>query len=102
MEAERPLRILAVVNLPWDKKLGAPRVWVELAEQWRASGHTVDKYCLTDAFPTPSAVSAVGVVRQVLFAYYAARFIRKNGAHYDVVDSLLDTLPFSNKRLRFS
>jgi glycosyltransferase involved in cell wall biosynthesis len=102
MEAERPLRILAVVNLPWDKKLGAPRVWVELAEQWRASGHTVDKYCLTDAFPTPSAVSAVGVIRQVLFAYYAARFIRKNGAHYDVVDSLLGTLPFSKKRLRFT
>src|SRR4051812_15605046 len=65
MESDRPLRILAVVNLPWDRKLGAPRVWIELAEQWRAAGHTVDKYCLTDAFPTPSRLSAIGVIRQV-------------------------------------
>ncbi len=102
MESERPLRILAVVNLPWDRKLGAPRVWIELAEQWRAAGHTVDKYCLTDAFPAPSTLSAVGVVRQILFAYRAARYIRKNGASYDVIDSLLGTIPFSKKRLRFS
>jgi len=102
MNSERPLRILAVVNLPWDRKLGAPRVWLELAEQWRAAGHTVDKYCLTDAFPTPSNLSAVGVVRQVLFAYRAARYIRKNGASYDVIDSLLGTLPFSKKHLRFA
>src|SRR6478672_6956665 len=102
MKSERPLRILAVVNLPWDRKLGAPRVWIELAEQWRAAGHTVDKYCLTDAFPTPSRLSAVGVIRQVLFAYRAARYVQENGTSYDVIDSLLGTLPFSKKRLRFS
>jgi glycosyltransferase involved in cell wall biosynthesis len=102
MESERPLRILAVVNLPWDRKLGAPRVWIELAEQWRAAGHTVDKYCLTDAFPTPSRLSAVGVIRQVLFAYRAKRYIQQNGARYDVIDSLLGTLPFSKKNLHFS
>jgi glycosyltransferase involved in cell wall biosynthesis len=102
MESERPLRILAVVNLPWDRKLGASRVWLELAEQWRAAGHTVDKYCLTDAFPTPSTLSAVSLVRQVRFAYRAARYIRKNGARYDVIDSLLGTLPFSKTRLRFA
>ena len=102
IEPEQPLRILAVVNLPWDRKLGASRVWLELAEQWRAAGHTVDKYCLTDAFPTPSTLSAVSLVRQIRFAYRAARYIRKNGALYDVIDSLLGTLPFSKKRLRFS
>lgn len=102
MESQRPLRLLSVVNLPWDRKLGAPRVWMELADQWRAAGHTVDKYCLTDAFPTPSALRAVSVVRQVLFAFRAARYIRKNGTRYDVIDSLLGTLPFSKRRLRFA
>ncbi|MFL6519328.1 MAG: glycosyltransferase family 4 protein [Chthoniobacterales bacterium] len=102
MESEQPLRILAVVNLPWDRKLGASRVWLELAEQWRAAGHTVDKYCLTDAFPIPSTLSAVSLVRQIHFAYRAARYIRKNATRYDVIDSLLGTLPFSKKRLRFS
>lgn len=102
MESVRPLRILAVVNLPWNRKLGAPRVWIELAEQWRAAGHTVDKYCLTDAFPTPSRLSAVGVIRHVLFAYRAARYVQEHGANYDVIDSLLGTLPFSKSHLRFS
>jgi glycosyltransferase involved in cell wall biosynthesis len=102
MESEQPLRILAVVNLPWDRKLGASRVWLELAEQWRAAGHTVDKYCLTDAFPTPSRLSALSLVRQIRFAYRAARHIRANAARYDVIDSLLGTLPFSKKSLRFS
>ena len=41
---EKPLRILAIVNLPWDSRLGAARVWMELADQWRADGHTVEKY----------------------------------------------------------
>jgi hypothetical protein len=64
-------------------------------DQWRAAGHTVDKYCLTDAFPTPSRLSAVGVIRHVLFAYRAARYVQEHGANYDVIDSLLGTLPFS-------
>ena len=28
---EKPLRILAIVNLPWDARLGAARVWIELS-----------------------------------------------------------------------
>ena len=60
------------------------------------------RYCLTDAFPTPSRLSAVGVIRHVLFAYRAARYVQEHGANYDVIDSLLGTLPFSKKHLRFS
>ena len=33
---DKSLRILVIVNLPWDSRLGATRVWMELAEQWRA------------------------------------------------------------------
>jgi hypothetical protein len=28
-----PLRILAVVNFPWDLRLGAARVYIEMAEE---------------------------------------------------------------------
>ena len=45
------LRILLMVNLPWDPRLGAVRVYMELAEQWQKSGHIVAKYSLSDAFP---------------------------------------------------
>ena len=96
-----PLRILLVVNLPWDSRLGAVRIYMELAEQWRASGHRVEQYSLSDAFPGARASSAIFALRQLLFAYKAAAFVRKNGARFDVVDALIGVLPFSKNKLRF-
>ena len=49
------LRVLAIVNLPWDPRLGAARVWIELCDEWRQAGHVVEKFCLTDAFPNPTS-----------------------------------------------
>ncbi len=100
-DGERPLRILAVLNYPWDRRLGVARVWVDLAEQWRAAGHTVDRFTLSEAFPDPSSNRIVVAWRQVAFAYRAARYIRRNAQRYDVIDALLETLPFSKKRLGF-
>ncbi len=99
--SERPLRILCVVNLPWDPRLGATRVWMELAQEWRAAGHTVDHYSLSEAFPRPTSRNTMLSLRQVLFVRRAARFIRENAARYDVIDSLLGTVPFSKTTLRF-
>jgi glycosyltransferase involved in cell wall biosynthesis len=97
----RPLRILAIVNLPWDSRLGAARVWIELAKEWTRAGHTVEKFCLTDAFPKAPAFRAVSAFRQVIFPHKAAKFIRQNGARFDVIDCLLGVLPFTKTTLRF-
>lgn len=97
----RPLRILIVVNLPWDPRLGATRVWIELANEWTAAGHLVEKFCLTDAFPTPASSSGVSAIRALLFPARAAAFIRNNGQRFDVIDALVGTLPFSKTSLRF-
>jgi glycosyltransferase involved in cell wall biosynthesis len=97
----RPLRILSVVNLPWDPRLGAARVWIELAEEWSKAGHFVEKFCLTDAFPAPASSSALAAVRQFLFPFRAAKFIRKNADRFDVIDALVGTLPFSKESLSF-
>ena len=99
--SERPLRILCVVNLPWDARLGATRVWMELAEQWRGAGHTVDYYSLSEAFPKPTTRNAIVSLRQLRFVGRAGRFIRRNAQRYDVIDSLLGTVPFSKTRLNF-
>jgi glycosyltransferase involved in cell wall biosynthesis len=98
---DRPLRILLVVNLPWDSRLGAVRIYMELAEQWRASGHIVEQYSLSDAFPGVRASSAIFAFRQLRFAYKAAAFLRKNSARFDIVDALIGVLPFSRRRLGF-
>jgi hypothetical protein len=92
---ETPLRILIVVNLPWDVRLGAIRVWAELAQEWRAAGVVVEHYSLTEAFPKP-VTSRVGyALREITFAFKAAAFVRKNAARFEVIDALIGALPFS-------
>lgn len=99
--AAAPLRILAIVNLPWDARLGAARVWMELAEEWTRAGHVVEKFCLSDAFPTPAASSLRSALRTAFFPYRAAAFVRKNSARFDVIDCLIGTLPFRKRSLAF-
>jgi glycosyltransferase involved in cell wall biosynthesis len=99
---EKPLRILAIVNLPWDSRLGASRVWMELADQWRADGHTVEKYSLSDAFPGVRGVRATFALRQLFFLRKAAAFVRKHGDRFDVIDALIGTLPHSREELGFN
>ena len=95
------LRILGIVNLPWDAKLGAPRVWIELAREWTRAGHTVEKFCLTDAFAGPAASRLPFALRQVLFPWRAAAYVRRNADRFEVIDGLIGVLPFSKGSLRF-
>ncbi len=96
-----PLRILAIVNLPWDSRLGASRVWIELTKEWTRAGHIVEKYCLTDAFPDPPASRAGSALRQILFPHTAAAFVRAHGERFDVIDCLIGVLPFRKESLGF-
>ena len=98
---DQPLRILAIVNVPWDPRLGAARVWIELTAEWTKAGHSVEKFCFTDAFPKPASSPALSALRVLLFPYYAAKFIRQNAARFDVIDALVSTLPFPKKSLSF-
>lgn len=97
----KSLRILVIVNLPWDPRLGACRVWMELAEQWRALGHTVEKFSLSDAFPGVRATRVTFALRQYWFIRKAAAFVRQNRARFDVIDALIGTLPYSRSELGF-
>jgi len=98
---DKPLRILCIVNLSWDTRLGAVRVWYHLSEQWKNAGHKIDKFCLSDAFPKPTRSRALSAWRQAIFPFRAARFVRQHAAEFDVIDCLIGTLPFSKKSLRF-
>lgn len=101
MTADKPLRILIVISHPWDMRLGAARVYLELVEQWRASGNVVEKFTLSDAYPKGAGSGAKFLVRQFLFARKAAAFIRRNRDRFDVVDALVGDLPFSKTQLGF-
>ena len=97
----KPLRILAIVNLPWDPRLGASRVWIELAEEWIRAGHIVEKFCLTDAYPGRAASNAGSTLQQAFFPGRAAAYVRRHAARFDVIDCLIGTLPFTRRSLGF-
>jgi glycosyltransferase involved in cell wall biosynthesis len=99
---DRPLRILVIVNGAWDPRFGAVRVWIELAAEWTKAGNFVEKFCLTDAFPTATTSAALAAFRLLLFPFRAARFVRNNADRFDVIDAHIGTLPFSKQSLRWS
>ena len=95
------LRILAIINLPWDARLGAARVWIELSKEWEKAGHQVDRFCLTDAFPKNRNSRLGSALRQILFPMKAAAYVRRNRGRFDVIDSLIGCLTTSKASLAF-
>jgi glycosyltransferase involved in cell wall biosynthesis len=97
----KPLRILIVLNLEWNPRLGAVRVYMELAEQWRIAGNAVEHFSLSDAFPRTPSSRAGFAIRQITFAYKAAAFVKENAGRFDVIDALIGSLPMSKEKLGF-
>ncbi len=95
------LRILLIIGLPWDSRLGAARVYIELAREWERAGHQVTKFCLTDAFPRPAPSRLHTLLRELFFPAKAAAYIRQNCDRFDVIDSLIGALPYSKAYLQF-
>ena len=93
--------MLLIIGLPWDPRLGAARVYIELAKEWERAGHQVTKYCLTDAFPCAAPSRFHILLRQLLFPSKAAAFVRSNPDRFDVIDSLIGVLPYSKQSLQF-
>jgi len=98
----KPLRILLLVNLRWEERLGAVRVYLNLANEWRAAGHVVEHYSLSEAFPGMSDSAAGFALRQLWFASRAKSFVGKNAGRFDIIDSLIGSLPASKQELRFN
>jgi len=119
MSGPASLRILMVIHTHWSRDLGAPRVQLELAEELRVLGHTVEKFSYEDAFPalaTPRAAAASGggdgagrfasrlgayLASNLSFAARAADFVRRHAARFDVVEAHQTDLPFPKRRLGF-
>ena len=96
------MRILTIVDLPWDARLGAVRILMELARAWEAAGHEVAHYCLGDAFPDKTSSPPRSAWRRLRFPLKAAAFVRKNAARFDVIDAILGSLAVPKARLNFN
>ena len=96
------LRILMVVDLPWDIRLGACRVLNELIEQWRALGHSVELFSFNEAFPGARATRWLFALQKAFFPRKAAAFVRANRERFDVIDAIIGSLPYSAMELSFN
>ena len=95
------MRILTIVDLPWDARLGATRIFMELSQAWETAGHQVWHYCLDDAFPAATSSPPISAWRRLRFPGRAGAFVRNNAARFDVIDCLVGTLPVAKYRLNF-
>ncbi|NEO43480.1 MAG: glycosyltransferase family 4 protein [Moorea sp. SIO4A3] len=96
----RPLKILMVLHMPWTRNLGGSRVQLELAEEFRAMGHVVEKFDYHDAFPNASS-SRLAQLTRPHFSVKARAFVKANAHRFDIIDAHQGNLPFSKQELGF-
>ncbi|NJL01145.1 MAG: glycosyltransferase family 4 protein [Spirulinaceae cyanobacterium RM2_2_10] len=94
-----PLKILMVLHMPWQRNLGAGRVQLELAEEFRQLGHQVEKFDSEDA-AAQHARSGQG--KKFNFVEQAIAHVRAYGHRFDIIDAHQGNLPTTKASLNFS
>lgn len=89
-----------VLHMPWNRNLGGSRVQLELAEEFQAMGHEVEKFDFDDAFPQASS-SLLASLTRPSFSVRARTFVCANAHRFDIIDAHQGNLPFSKQDLRF-
>jgi glycosyltransferase involved in cell wall biosynthesis len=100
MLANKPLKILMVLHMPWNRNFGGSRVQLELAEEFQAMGHQVEKFDYNDAFPQVNS-SVFASLTRPSFSGRARAFVRANAHRFDIIDAHQGNLPFSKQDLGF-
>ncbi|MCL1463531.1 glycosyltransferase family 4 protein [Argonema galeatum] len=94
----KPLRILTILHMPWDRNLGGSRVQLELADEFQKMGHEVEKFDYCDAF-RQAASSPLQRLTRASFSAKAKAFVRANAHRFDIIDAHQGNLPFSKQEL---
>ncbi|XWK85984.1 MAG: glycosyltransferase family 4 protein [Phormidium sp.] len=94
----RSLKILMVLHMNWNRNFGGSRVQLELADEFRALGHEVEKFDYCDAFPKANS-SLIEKFTRPSFSAKAKAFVQANGDRFDVIDAHQGNLPFSKEEL---
>src|SRR4051794_7685018 len=96
------MRVLFVSRMPLDPNLGGPRVQIELGDEFRRRGHSVEHFSIEDAYPETASTRAGASWRSVTFSRCAGRYVRRHGDRFDVIEAHHMDLPFSKRLLRYS
>lgn len=94
----KKLKILMVLHMDWNRNLGGSRVQLELAEEFQAMGHEVEKFDYSDAFPKAN-LSLIEQFIRPRFSAKAKAFVQANADRFDIIDAHQGNLPFSKQEL---
>jgi len=86
----KPLSILTILHMPWDRNLGGSRVQLELADEFQKMGHEVEKFDYCDAFPQ-AASSPLQTLTRPSFSAKAKTFVQAN-AHRLILSTLIKAI----------
>lgn len=89
-----------VLHMPWNRNLGGPRVQLELAEEFQALGHEVEKFDYNDAFGQTNS-SLLAELARPSFSSKAKKFVQANAHRFDIIDAHQGNLPFIKQELGF-
>lgn len=92
------MRILTVIHTHWSRRLGGPRVQLELSEELKKLGHTIEKFSYEDAFPYKQSEFERLTCN---FSLKAKAFVQKNAHRFDIIEAHQTDLPFSKEELGF-
>ena len=95
---QKKLKILMLLHIDWNRNLGASRVQLELAEEFQAMGHEVEKFDYCDAFPKSNS-SLLKRFTAPSFSEKAKAFVQENADRFDIIDAHQGNLPFTKKEL---
>ncbi|MFB2896036.1 glycosyltransferase family 4 protein [Aerosakkonemataceae cyanobacterium BLCC-F50] len=98
MKAKEKLKILMVLHMNWNRNFGGSRVQLELADEFRAMGHEVEKFDYGDAFPKANT-SVLEKFTRPSFSAKAKAFVQANAQRFDIIDAHQGNLPFTKQEL---
>ncbi|MFB2877854.1 glycosyltransferase family 4 protein [Floridanema aerugineum] len=88
-----------ILHMNWNRNLGGSRVQLELADEFQAMGHEVEKFDYGDAFPTKGNLSILENLNRPSFSAKAKAFVQANAHRFDIIDAHQGNLPFTKQEL---
>lgn len=75
---------------------------MELSEEWRVNGHSVEHFSFSEAFPRKARGPREYALRRLKFPRRAAEFVKANAGRFDIIDALAPALCATKPELNFS
>lgn len=100
MNKKKKLSILLVMRHGWGNKMGIPKVFFDLKQEYVRLGHHVDTLSYDDLYPKGQNI--FDKIFGPLFPKLILKYLKRNALRYDIIDANFECVPFPKKDFGFS